>query len=169
MAPPAARFRACFVCSGNICRSPMAEAVFRDIVERAGFGDAVEVSSAGTGEWHVGEPADPRAQDALTRGGHDGTMHRAKVFDPSWFTQLDLVIGLDRTHVRALQSWAPTAADRAKVHSLLEFDPAATSADVPDPYYSDAGMFDAVLATIERGCEALFRQLEPGLSRGATA
>ena len=88
-------FRICMVCTGNICRSPMAEVVLRDLVERAGLGGKVVVTSAGTGEWHVGEHADPRTVAALEARGYDGSAHRARQFDASWFDDLDLVIALD--------------------------------------------------------------------------
>jgi protein-tyrosine phosphatase len=163
-------FRIAMVCTGNICRSPMAEIVLRDLVDRAGLGDRVLVSSAGTGEWHVGEHADPRTVAALESHGYDGTTHRARQFDPSWFDSLDLVIALDRSHERVLRSWARTDDDRQKVRLLLSFDTEyAGRSDVPDPYYSDAAMFDSVLSMIEHSCRALFRQLEPAFRRSRLA
>ncbi|WP_426980271.1 low molecular weight protein-tyrosine-phosphatase [Herbiconiux sp. P16] len=163
-------FRISMVCTGNICRSPMAEIVLRDLVEKAGLGDRVLVSSAGTGEWHVGEHADPRTIAALESHGFDGSTHRARQFDPSWFDSLDLVVALDRSHERVLRSWARTDVDRSKVRLLLGFDPEyAGRSDVPDPYYSDAAMFDSVLAMIEHSCRALLRQLEPAFRRSRLA
>jgi protein-tyrosine phosphatase len=161
----------CFVCTGNICRSPMAEIVLRDLAERAGLGDAIEVSSAGTGDWHVGEGPDPRAAAALTARGYDVSRHRAKQFETADFARHDLVVALDRGHERVLRSWAPDDADRSKVQLLLSFDRGAgtdgrAGTDVPDPYYSDAAMFDSVLDTVERACAALFRQIEPALRKG---
>ncbi len=163
-------FRISMVCTGNICRSPMAEIVLRDLVERAGLGDRVQVSSAGTGEWHVGEHADPRTVAALEAHGFDGSTHRARQFDADWFDSLDLVVALDRSHERVLRSWARTDDDRAKVRLLLSFDPEyAGRSDVPDPYYSDAAMFDSVLGMIEHSCRALFRQLEPAFRHSRQA
>ena len=159
-------FRISMVCTGNICRSPMAEIVLRDLVEKAGLSSRVIVTSAGTGEWHVGEHADPRTVEALEARGYDGRSHRARQFDPEWFDTLDLVIALDRSHERVLRSWARTEEDRQKVRLLLGFDPEfAGRSDVRDPYYSDAAMFDAVLGEIEHACTALFRQLEPAFRR----
>ena len=155
-------FSICMVCNGNICRSPMAEIVLRDLVQKAGLGDRVVVTSAGTGEWHVGEHADPRTVAALEAAGYDGSTHRARHFDASWFDSLDLVVALDRSHERVLRSWARTDDDRQKVRLLLGFDAEyAGRSDVPDPYYSDAAMFDSVLAMVEHSSRALFRQLEP--------
>lgn len=156
----------CFVCSGNICRSPMAEVVFRDIAERAGLADRLAVSSAGTGEWHVGERADNRTVAALAKAGYNGISHRARQFEAEWFDSLDLVVALDRSHERILKTWAPTELDRSTVQLLLGFDPSQSATDVPDPYYSDAALFDSVLSMIESACRALFGQLEPALRQG---
>ncbi|MFT4213204.1 MAG: low molecular weight protein-tyrosine-phosphatase [Microbacterium sp.] len=159
-----APFRVVFVCSGNICRSPMAEVVFRDLADRAGFADRVTSTSAGTGDWHVGERADARTIDALARRGYDGTRHRARQFTPEDFDQHDLVVALDRSHERILSSWARTMADADKLALLLSFDAAAGgNLDVPDPYYADPAMFDEVLGMIESASRALFRQLEPAI------
>jgi protein-tyrosine phosphatase len=162
-----ALFRICFVCTGNICRSPMAETVFLDLVKRAGYEGAVTVMSAGTGDWHVGEPSDARTMAALESRGYDGSRHRAKQFDPAWFDNLDLVVVFDRSQERILRAWANTEQDRGKVQMLLSFDSQqAAQGDVPDPYYSDAAMFSTVLGMIERASAALFRQIEPGIRRG---
>lgn len=160
-------FRICFVCTGNICRSPMAEVVFRDLIHARGWQNSVVVQSAGTGEWHVGEPSDSRTADALRQRGYPDGTHRARQFDVDWFDLLDLVIAFDRGQERILKTWAPSDDARAKVHLLTSFDPEAAGVDVPDPYYSDAAMFDSVLSMIERACRALLRQLEPGLRQGA--
>ncbi len=164
----AARFRLCFVCTGNICRSPMAETVFRELARRRGLDPLLAVTSAATGDWHVGERCDGRALEALARRGYDGSRHRAKQFEADWFPSLDLVVVFDRGQERTLRSWASTETDRAKVGLLLAFDPEHGEAgEVPDPYYSDAGLFDLVLATIEHACAALLRQIEPGIRQGA--
>lgn len=159
-------FRICFVCTGNICRSPMAETVLRDLVTKAGLGGGISVSSAGTGDWHVGESADHRTIAALTASGYRDEGHRARQFEPDWFGRFDLVIVFDRSQERILKSWAHTDDDRSKVQLLLGFDTEqGGSLDVPDPYYSDAAMFDTVLATIERACASLFAQLKPVIRR----
>lgn len=163
-----ALFRICFVCTGNICRSPMAESYFKALVKRAGYERLVAVSSAGTGDWHVGEPSDDRTLSALAAHGLTGSGHRARQFDPEWFENLDLVVVFDRSHERILRAWASNDQDRSKVQLLLTFDSdQAALVDVPDPYYSDAAMFDQVLGMIEKACVALFRQIKPGLPQGA--
>lgn len=165
---PGPVFRICFVCTGNICRSPMAEAVFRRLIAAGGYESRLEVSSAATGDWHVGEHADARTIAALASRGYDANGHRARQFDPAWFASLDLVIVFDRGQERTLREWAGDEHSGAKVQMLLSFDESGAAAEVPDPYYSDAALFDSVLATIERGSVALFRQLEPVLRQGVS-
>ncbi|MCU1579922.1 MAG: protein tyrosine phosphatase [Rhodoglobus sp.] len=162
-----ALFRICFVCTGNICRSPMAETIFKALVKRAGFEKVVAVISAGTGDWHVGEPSDDRTLAALAGHGYNGSGHRARQFDPAWFANLDLVVVFDRSQERILKAWASSEQDSSKVQLLLSFDSEQSALmDVPDPYYSDAALFDQVLVMIEKACAALFRQIKPGIRQG---
>lgn len=158
-----APFRVVFVCTGNICRSPMAEVVFRGFADASGLGSRVVSTSAGTGDWHVGERADQRTIQALERAGYDGTHHRARQFTHADFARSDLVVALDRSHERILRGWARSESDADKIALLLSFDAAAQTLDVPDPYYAGPGMFDEVLAMIESASRALFRQLEPAI------
>ena len=143
-------YRVCFVCTGNICRSPMAEAVFLARVEDAGLGELVEADSAGTGGWHEGEGADPRTVAVLADNGY-GLDHTARQFQQSWFAGLDLVIALDAGHLRALRRLAPTEGDAAKVQLLRSYDPAADAGDldVPDPYYGGTDGFEDCLEMVE--------------------
>lgn len=161
-------FRICFVCTGNICRSPMAEAVFRRLIAEHGFETRLKVESAATGDWHVGERADARTIGALDARGYDGSRHRARQFDPGSFPSLDMVVAFDRGQERILREWAGDEHEAAKVHLLLSFDPDVAGPDVPDPYYSDDVMFETVLGMIERACLGLFRQLQPVLRQGVT-
>ncbi|KOG33631.1 low molecular weight protein-tyrosine-phosphatase [Streptomyces resistomycificus] len=148
-------YRVCFVCTGNICRSPMAESVFRARVAEAGLEGLVEVDSAGTGGWHEGDGADPRTVTVLENGGYDGA-HTARRFRPSWFSRLDLVIALDAGHLAALRRLAPTAQDAEKVRLLRSYDPAASGdLDVPDPYYGGMDGFEECLEMVEAASEGL--------------
>ncbi len=131
-----------FVCSGNICRSPIAEKVFATELERAGLAEGVRVTSAGTGGWHVGDPADERAAAVLRAAGYPSD-HRARQVDAGTLGA-DLIVALDDTHRRAL-----TRAGAERVRLLRSFDPAAPErAEVPDPYYGEDAGFDEVLAMI---------------------
>ncbi|MFE1293586.1 low molecular weight protein-tyrosine-phosphatase [Streptomyces sp. NPDC058733] len=148
-------YRVCFVCTGNICRSPMAESVFRARVEDADLDGLVEVESAGTGGWHEGDAADPRTVAVLREAGY-GTVHTARQFQPSWFARLDLVIALDTGHLKALRRLAPTRRDEDKVRLLRSYDPAAgDDLDVPDPYYGGMDGFEECLEMVETASEGL--------------
>lgn len=151
-----------FVCLGNICRSPMAEAVMRQRLQEAGLAEVVRVDSAGTGDWHIGDDIDRRAKATLASRGYLLT-HSARQFQPGWFAERDLVLGMDDDNRRDLQRMAADPHDRAKVHLLRAFDPAATDLEVPDPYYGDASGFPQVLDIIETACDGLLQQLHRGL------
>ena len=135
-----------FVCSGNICRSPMAELVFRARLEDAGLGDAVRVSSAGTGPWHAGERADKRARATLKAHGYPTEHVASEVSDDD--LGADLLLAADEGHAEFLRS---RVGDSAKVRLLRSFDPSAPEgAEVPDPYYGGDDGFEDVLGMIER-------------------
>lgn len=148
-------YRVCFVCTGNICRSPMAEIVFRARVTEAGLDELVEVDSAGTGGWHEGDGADPRTVAVLEDNGYAGG-HTARQFQPSWFSRLDLVIALDSGHLGALRRLAPTEQDARKVRLFRSYDPAAgDDLDVPDPYYGGTDGFEECLEMVEAASAGL--------------
>ena len=165
-------YRVCFVCSGNICRSPTAEAVFRRQLAEAGLAGEVEVDSAGTGDWHVGEAADRRSVAALRSRGYPAWLHEAKQFGPADFAGRDLVVALDSGHERELLALAPTPADRAKVRMLRGYDPAAAAdpagPDVPDPYYGGEHGFEHVLDLVEAACRGLLPEVRTALANGGT-
>ncbi|MEU6661674.1 low molecular weight protein-tyrosine-phosphatase [Streptomyces sp. NPDC046821] len=148
-------FRVCFVCTGNICRSPMAESVFRARVHEAGLDGLVEVDSAGTDGWHEGDGADPRTVSVLEAAGYEAD-HEARRFRASWFAGLDLVIALDAGHLRTLRRLAPTPEDAEKVRLLRSYDPSAgTDLDVPDPYYGGIDGFEECLKMVEAASDGL--------------
>ncbi|MFJ5547082.1 low molecular weight protein-tyrosine-phosphatase [Streptomyces sp. NPDC093225] len=159
-------YRVCFVCTGNICRSPMAEAVFRARVRAAGLDGVVEVSSAGTGGWHEGDGADPRTLDVLAAAGYE-LDHRARRFRASWFDRLDLVLALDAGHARDLRRLAPGAEAAAKVRLLRSYDPAADGPDVPDPYYGGRDGFEECLEMVEAAGPGLLAEIRAALERTA--
>ncbi|MGH3905462.1 MAG: low molecular weight protein-tyrosine-phosphatase [Pseudonocardiaceae bacterium] len=139
-----------FICTGNICRSPMAEVVFGDALRREGLDDRVRVSSAGTGSWHVGGPADPRTVDALRRAGY-ACAHVAAQVGPQHLSA-DLVVALDSGHLAALRR---SVRDPDRLVLLRSFDPAADGdLDVPDPYFGEHG-FDDVLDMVRAAVPGL--------------
>ena len=152
-----APFHVNFVCTGNICRSPMAEAVFLRLVADAGLGERFTASSSGTEGWHTGRPADPRTLAALAARGFDGSAHRASQVSDAEIAHGDLLVALARTHRDALLA---RGADPARVVLFTDFDPAEPAdPDVFDPYFDDQAAFDAVLAQVERGAARLLAEL----------
>ncbi|ACL58573.1 low molecular weight protein-tyrosine-phosphatase [Methylobacterium nodulans] len=146
-----------FVCLGNICRSPLAEAAFRQEAARAGL-DA-EVGSAGTGHWHVGEPADRRAQAVARRNGVDISAHRARQVDAADFMRFTHIVALDRDNLAVLQRLRPR--EGAALSLLLDHVPGRAGEAVADPYYgADAG-FDTTWADVTEGARALVARLAP--------
>ncbi|WP_067541559.1 low molecular weight protein-tyrosine-phosphatase [Nocardia crassostreae] len=139
-----------FICTGNICRSPMAEKIFQAHLERAGLGDRVRVSSAGTGSWHVGDEADSRTNRELRAHGYP-VGHAAAVIG-SDHRDADLLVALDTGHERELARMGVPSERRRLLRS---FDPAADGADVPDPYYGDQSDFVLVREQIEAAVPGL--------------
>jgi protein-tyrosine phosphatase len=157
-------YRIALVCLGNVCRSPTAEVVLRRALDEAGV-PGVDVESCGTGDWHRGEPMDPRSAAVLRAAGYDPDRHRARHFDERWFDH-DLILVMDRANRRAVLATLP--ADRHdRVRLFRSYDPLAPDADrprgegpdVPDPWYGGAAGFDEVLAIVERTAAALVEEL----------
>lgn len=152
-------YRVTFVCTGNICRSPMAESILRRHLHEAGLADRVEVDSSGTEGWHAGKPADERTDATLRHAGYD-TGHAARHFDPAWFATYDLIIALDTGHLHTLRQLAPNNAAAEQVRLLREFDPEPTAdPNVPDPYYGDHTDFDHVRSLIESATPGLINHI----------
>jgi len=151
------RYHVSFICSGNICRSPIAEKVFAHEVEQAGLTDRVEVTSAGTGAWHVGEPPDPRSRRAAKKRGYDLEPLRARQFAVQDFADFDLVIAMDRQNLAAIERLAAMhEGPLPEIRLMRSFDPSAPpGAEVPDPYAGGATGFEEVLDICERACAGL--------------
>jgi len=147
-----------FVCTGNICRSPTAEAVFRHLVAQAGLAGQIMADSAGTHGYHVGEPPDPRAVSAA--GAHDFPLQdlRARKVGREDFQTFDLILAMDRDHLAHLQAMRPADA-RAIVQLFLDFHPSPAHRDVPDPYYGGPEGFAQVLDLVEETSHALLDNL----------
>jgi protein-tyrosine phosphatase len=147
-------FNVLFVCSGNICRSPTAEAVFRARVETAGLAHAIATDSAGIGDWHAGEAPDPRSQEAAARRGYDLSALRARQIRRDDFDRFDLLLAMDRSHRRAMRALAPPELGH-RVRLFLDHLDGAPVHDVPDPYYGGPQGFEHVLDLIEAGADAV--------------
>jgi len=158
--------RICFVCLGNICRSPTAEGVMTRLVADAGLADRIALDSAGTGAWHVGEPADRRSAEEARRRGVELTS-RARQFHPGDFYEFDLIVAMDRRNLADLRDLAPEAHLRDKVTLLRSFDPDSGALglepddhqlldlDVPDPYFGAGDGFARVFDIVDASCLGL--------------
>ena len=166
MSDPSAALHVTFVCTGNICRSPMAEKMFADQLRRRGLGDAVRVTSAGTGNWHVGSCADDRATRVLHAHGYP-TDHCAAQLDDEHLAA-DLVVALGRNHARTLRQ---LGVDADRIRILRSFDPrsGAYALDVDDPYYGDTQDFEDVLAVIEAALPGLHDWVDERLAQSGHA
>ncbi len=151
--------RICFVCLGNICRSPTAAAVMAHLVDRAGLGDRIAVESAGTAGWHEGDGPDGRAAAEARRRGVP-MRHTARQFTARDFTRFDLVLAMDEDNLRNLVTIAPDAHAAGKIEMLLRYDPMSPpDAAVPDPYYGGPEGFAHVFDLVERACTGLLDSL----------
>jgi len=153
--------RLLFVCMGNICRSPTAEAVMRDLVAREGLEGEIVIDSAGTGGWHVGSPPDERSTAAAKARGivMEGAARQVTAAD---FDDYDLLLAADRENVGALRALAPDAEVAAKIRLLREFDEVSARAGdlaIPDPYYGGPSGFEDVLDLVDAACRGLLETL----------
>jgi protein-tyrosine phosphatase len=149
-----------FVCLGNICRSPLAEGVFRAVL--AEHGKDLVIDSAGTGGWHAGQEPDRRSIAVAAKHGVDISGQRARKVLPEDFSRFDLILGMDRANVRDIKALAPPAM-RDRIHLYLDFA-TGKAVDVPDPYYDSAEAFASVYRMIREASEALAKRLEASVS-----
>jgi protein-tyrosine phosphatase len=147
-----------FVCLGNICRSPTAEIVFRQIVAREAPDLRIEIDSAGTAAYHVGSAPDSRTREAALRRGYDMSALRARVVEPQDFGRFDLILAMDRQNFDTLRRGAPAAA-HDRIRLFLEFAPDAGETEVPDPYYGGPNGFEEVLDLVEAAARGLLQHV----------
>ncbi|KLU21924.1 phosphotyrosine protein phosphatase [Caballeronia mineralivorans PML1(12)] len=152
----------CFVCLGNICRSPSAEAVMLRQVSRAKLAHKIVVDSAGTGNWHIGQPPDERAQRAARKRGYDLSLLRGRQIGAEDFARFDLLIAMDDANAVALTEVCPPAY-RDKIRLLMEFATRDDSRVVVDPYFGGDEDFERVLDQCEDACEGLLKALRTQL------
>ena len=150
--------RVLFVCLGNICRSPTAEGVVRAIAAREFPALEIEVDSAGTADYHVGEPPDRRTVAAAQRRGYELAGLRARLVQPADFSHFDLVLAMDRANLAELESRRPRAST-ARIGLFLEYAPETGVMEVPDPYYGAVEDFERVLDLCEAGARAMLATL----------
>jgi len=156
--------RICFVCLGNIVRSPLAENMFRHLADRADVSSRYEVDSAGTSRWHIGERPDARMREVAARHGfqYDGRARQITKEDLEYF---DLLIAMDASNKEDLYQLAQNAEQKRKIRMLREFDPEGKpDAPVPDPYYGGIEGFERVFQVIKRSCQGLLEAIEEGNS-----
>jgi protein-tyrosine phosphatase len=158
-------FRITVVCLGNICRSPIGEVVLRDRIDRAGLAERVIVDSAGTGDWHVGQGANPRSLAVLDAHGYQHD-HRARQITSTWLPDIDLLLAMDVANFEDLQAMRAQAGVNTGLRMIRSFDPAlvgipepSARLDVPDPYHGTDADFLAVLHMIEVACDGLIEGL----------
>ena len=151
------RYRIGMICLGNICRSPMADVVLNERVREAGLDDVVEVVSAGTGDWHLGEPMDRRAAALLTAEGYDARSHRSRQIPVSWLAELDLLLAMDHANLRDVRALGPV--EEGRVRLFRDYDPEEPGGEVPDPFYGGESGFQEVLAMVERTAVVLLEEV----------
>jgi protein-tyrosine phosphatase len=148
--------RVLFVCMGNICRSPIAQGVFENVLQHEGLEDEVFVDSAGTGSWHIGEPPDERAQESAGLRGLDLSSQRARRIAPDDCQNFDYVLTMDEENYRAV---AALCRGSAVVRPFLDFATDSPEREVPDPYYGGPDVFELVLDLVEGASKGLLEDI----------
>jgi low molecular weight protein-tyrosine phosphatase len=155
--------RVLFVCMGNICRSPLSQGVFEDILRREGLEDEVFVDSAGTGHWHVGEPPDERASSAASLRGLDISAQRARQVRPEDCEDFDYILTMDEENYRMVSSLCRGS---AVVKPFLDFATDSPEREVPDPFYGGPEGFERVLDLVEEASEGLLEDIRERYLKG---
>lgn len=151
-----------FVCTGNICRSPTAEAVFQFLIQSEQMQGSVQVDSAGTLDYHVGDPPDRRMTTAAARRGYDLTRLRARQVSPADLIEFDYILAMDHDNLRHLQRVAPPG-ERDKPRLFLDFSTGRPGQEVPDPYYGSVEEFELVLNLVEDAARGLLADIKKKL------
>ncbi len=149
-----------FVCMGNICRSPSAEAVFKGLVKKEGLAEQFEIDSAGTGAWHIGQPADKRMQKHAIKRNYNLTSI-SRQFDPETdFDRFELIIAMDDENVATLKSFARNSDELNKIHKITDYSREWNYTEIPDPYYGGEEGFELVLDLLEDSCRGLLDKVK---------
>ncbi len=143
------------VCLGNICRSPLAEGILRRQAHENGL--EILVDSAGIGDWHVGQPPDPRAIQIGISSGCEMTMSARQV-QGSDFKKFDMILAMDHSNLQALNQWPDS--DPTRIKLIRSFDPTAKDLEVPDPYYGEYSDFESVAEMLENACQGIIRSIK---------
>jgi protein-tyrosine phosphatase len=152
--------RICFVCEGNIIRSPLAKNLFQNLAEEKGVAHKYHLDSAGTSAYHVGERPDSRMRQVARERGFEYS-GQARQFQPDEIANFDLILAMDKNNYRKLKNWAEIPGDETKIHLLREFDPQdGADLDVPDPYYGGMDGFKTTFEIVKRSCTGLLAELE---------
>ncbi|MDG5766779.1 low molecular weight phosphotyrosine protein phosphatase [Balneolales bacterium ANBcel1] len=154
--------KVCFVCLGNICRSPTAEGVFQHLVNREGLSRFFEIDSAGTGAYHVGEPANSKSRKVAEQYGVT-LQSRARKFESSDYDYFDLVLAMDKENLRDLKGMDPARLHQQKLFLMRDFDPTPDNGEVPDPYYGGINGFEMVFEIVKRSSENLLSLIRPNI------
>ncbi|MDU1904398.1 MAG: low molecular weight protein-tyrosine-phosphatase [Dysgonomonas sp.] len=153
------KYKILFVCLGNICRSPAAEGIMKDIIGKRGMGDEIEIDSAGTSGYHNGDLPDSRMRRHGARRGYNFNS-RSRRFTVDDFEDFDLILAMDDSNYHNIMRLSPDLDSQQKVHRMVEFSQQYKHDHIPDPYYSGADGFELVLDLLEDACEGLMQNLE---------
>jgi protein-tyrosine phosphatase len=152
------KIRVCFVCMGNICRSPTAHGVFRELVRREGLQEVIEIDSAGTHAYHIGEPPDRRSQEVARRRGIDMSDLRARRAETEDFHSFDYLLAMDQDNYHGLSRICPPG-QHDRIHMFMDFAPEMRTREVPDPYYGGPRGFEHVLDLVEAAASGLLAEI----------
>ncbi|MGF1670495.1 MAG: low molecular weight protein-tyrosine-phosphatase [Balneolaceae bacterium] len=153
-------YKICFVCLGNICRSPTAEGVMQHLVDERDLSSYFYIDSSGTSAYHIGEPANNKSREVARRYGVE-LQSRARKFEADDLADFDLILAMDRENLANVKRIANGNSNEAEIMLLRDFDPSVHSGEVPDPYYGGIEGFEKVFKIVRRSCESLLDELEP--------